>query len=99
MSVCGRRSVCVFVCVCGKCLCVCVCVKRIEFFILNYMLAYNDKWLRVSMCVCECEWNVHVYVCVHKENFCSFMLLRNFAWRLQASLVPPSVPSPHPFAP
>lgn len=46
--------------------------------------------------MCECEWNVHVYVCVHKENFCSFMLLRNFAWRLQASLVPPSVPSPSP---
>lgn len=54
--------VCVGMCVVS--VCVCVCVKRIEFFILNYMLAYNDKWLRVSMCVCECEWNVHVCVCV-----------------------------------
>lgn len=46
---------CVYLYVCvGMCVvsvCVCVCVKRIEFFILNYMLAYNDKWLRVSMCV------------------------------------------------
>lgn len=45
----------------------------------------------VCVCVCMC-----MRVCVNKENFCSFMLLRNFAWRLQAGIACPApCSSPH----
>jgi len=60
-------DVCVGVCVC---VCVCDCVKRIEFFILNYMPACS------SCCVCVC-------VCA-KKTFVR-LFLKNFAPRLRTA--------------